>query len=205
MIILAILPILLVHGYGEDSHVWDSWVSWLKSDNITNVNVITFHNDDKCGTVEQHATELGNITVPVNIVAHSAGGLDARWYIAHGGKVANLIMVGTPNLGTTAAYQDLTSCAGSTGLLDLQPDSLATHSVDKASTTNYYTVAGNDSDPCYFVGAFRYMCYLVANDGLVTVNSAQSSYQSLGIYPYNHIGLLMHKDIYEKVLPILRS
>ena len=48
----------------------------------------------------------------VNIVAHSKGGLDARWYIAHGGanKVANLIMIGTPNSGSPAAWMDITGC-----------------------------------------------------------------------------------------------
>ena len=47
---------------------------------------ITFSND-KCGSVEEYATELNNIvnrilqntgSQKVNIVAHSKGGLDAR-------------------------------------------------------------------------------------------------------------------------------
>jgi uncharacterized alpha/beta hydrolase family protein len=48
----------------------------------------------ECGFVEEHAMELNNIvnrilhnmgSEKVNIVAHSKGGLDARWYIAHYG------------------------------------------------------------------------------------------------------------------------
>lgn len=200
--IILSIPILLIHGYGEDAHVFDSWLKWLKIDHITNVKAITFLNDDKCGTVAQHATELANqIHTTVNIVAHSQGGLVARWYIAHSqDKVANLIMIGTPNHGTEAAYVDLSSCAGSAGVLDLQPHSDATQSVDKTNQTHYYTIAGNYATPCFFIAGFMYTCYLIPNDGLVTVSSAQSSYLSLGVYHYNHDDIMTHKEIYETVL-----
>lgn len=190
-------------------------MGWLKADHF-NVYPITFANDDECGTVAQHATELGNLvnkilsvthSTKVNIVSHSKGGLEARWYVTHSkmDKVANLVMLGTPNLGTAAAYQDLTNCAtsDSAGLWDLQPESQATQSQDKTTQTKYYTVAGNDSTPCLFVVGWMYVCYLVPNDGWVTVDSALSHYTSLGVYPYNHAALLTQKDVYEKILPIL--
>ena len=28
------LPILLIHGYGQDQRVWNSWITWLEQDNI---------------------------------------------------------------------------------------------------------------------------------------------------------------------------
>jgi triacylglycerol esterase/lipase EstA (alpha/beta hydrolase family) len=114
--------------------------------------------NDECGTVAQHATDLVNQintilsathSDKVNIVPHSKGGLDARWYIAHSNsdKVANLVMIGTPNEGTAASYLDLTSCAlaGSHGLWDLQPNSDASKAVDDKQTTHFYTIAGNYS------------------------------------------------------------
>lgn len=203
MILAIIAPILLIHGYGEDAHVWDSWLSWFKSDHL-NGTVITFSNDDQCGSVIEHATELAKIIHSrVNIIAHSKGGLEARWFISHyPDKVANLIMIGTPNKGTEAAYFDLTGCGGS-DIADLQPESNTTKSINKPET-NYFTIAGNESNPCYFMAGFRYICYSQANDGLVTVESAQSNYTSLGIYPYSHEDLLSHKDVYERVLPLLR-
>jgi len=202
----AIAPIVLIHGYSEDSSVWDSWVSWLKSDGFDNIHQITFSNDDECGSVKSHAAELDKIlnNTQVNIVAHSKAGLDTRYYIAHyPDKVANLIMIGTPNRGTPAGYMDLTECAfqGSTGLEDLQPGSTATL-VPDSNTTNYYAVAGDYPAPCYIV-IERPTCYVIANDGFVTVDSAKSNYTSLGIFHYNHNTLVTQKDVYEKILPIL--
>lgn len=207
IIAVLALPVLLVHGYGEDSHVWDSWQKWLTANHITESKAVTFHKDDQCGTVIDHAAELGQLIhndKKVNIVAHSKGGLDARWFIAHHhGRVANLIMIATPNDGSLSSYIDLTSCSfkGSAGLSDLWPGSAATQSQDQPST-RYFSVAGNYSFPCYIV-TFRPVCYVVQNDGLVTVDSAESHYPVLGVFPVNHTSILTDKGVYDKVLPIL--
>jgi len=219
------LPILLIHGYGEDSSIWNSWEEWLSADHFSNVYPITFQ-DDKCGSVEDHAAELANIvngilhdtgSEKVNIVAHSKGGLDARWYIAHSGstdKVANLIMIGTPNSGSPAAAWDFTGCPfGSDS--DLVPGSAATKVSDRPQTTHYYAIAGDwmpdgmcwtgfvwvpDGGSCIIPGP---------DDGLVPVDSAESSpyhsYTLLGqqSLPYDHFALLTHIDVYELALPIL--
>jgi pimeloyl-ACP methyl ester carboxylesterase len=220
------LPTLLIHGYAENSHVWDPWKVWLRDNgfdmtkvySINFTNDVTFPNGDECGSVIQHATELRNIvnsilsathSDKVNIVAHSKGGLDARWYIADKvanpvDKVANLIMIGTPNSGTTAEYFDWTPCAGFGS--DLSPYSGATHAADRTDSTHYYTIAGYFGYPCY-LGAFPFSNCLLPNDGLVTISSAQSSpyvdYCSLGEFPYNHAGLMTHIEVYGKILPIL--
>ena len=68
----------------------------------------------------------------VNIVGHSKGGLDARTYIATGtgtDKVANLIMIGTPNAGTSAAIWDFTGCFPA-GINELLPGSPGTTAKD---------------------------------------------------------------------------
>jgi pimeloyl-ACP methyl ester carboxylesterase len=194
--------IILIHGYGDDANVWDKWVDWLKSDGF-NAYPVTFQHNDECGIVKQHAAELNNIinNTEVNIIAHSKGGLDARWYISHyPNQVDNLIMIATPNSGSYAAYVDFTECLGSAGLGDLVPDSEATKSHD-GKDTKYYTIAGNYSTPCYIV-TFR-ICYLVENDGLVTKESAISHYNSIGTFPLNHSSLITNKDVYQKVLPII--
>jgi pimeloyl-ACP methyl ester carboxylesterase len=226
------LPILLIHGYGEPSNKWDSWIDWLSGDHFDNttskIYSITFPNADECGSAKQHAGELRDIvnsilsathSDKVNIVAHSKGGLDARGYIADNNidKVANLIMIGTPNAGTTAAIPaafgwDLLCPSSSEGIKDLLPYSDATRAVDRPQGTHYYTIAGYYSPipNCYYPPAYWFSgnCFLGANnDILVTVSSAQCNpdhcYNSLGVFPYDHLGLLTHKDVYEKVLPIL--
>ena len=203
-IILA-LPIVLVHGYAEDATVWDSWKDWLAADNFTEVQTVTFSKNDQCGTVADHAAELNKIVNQngtVNMVVHSKGGLDARSYIAQNPhKVANLIMIGTPNLGTAAAYTDFTSCAGSPALLDLQPDSAATKAPDR-NDTSYWAIAGNYPVPCLIV-VERAACFVVANDGFVEVQSALSNYTSLGTFPYNHNTLLTQRDVYERVKQVI--
>lgn len=208
-------PIILIHGYAEDSSVWDSWIGWLESDGFENVYPITFSNDDECGTVKQHATELqkqiagilnATHSDKVNIVAHSKGGLDARWYVSQNpGKVENLIMIGTPNTGSAAAYIDVTTCAfegSATGREDMQPGSVATTQSADQTGTHYYTVAGDYAVPCYLV-IQRPLCYVIDNDGFVTVDSAKSNYTSLGVFHYNHNALVTQQDVYQKILPYL--
>ena len=53
------LPILLIHGYAQDQSVWDTWERWLGRDNFSNIFPIKFRNDDRCGSVQQHAEEVG--------------------------------------------------------------------------------------------------------------------------------------------------
>lgn len=185
------LPIFLLPGYGEDDSIWDSWQQGIP---------VSFENP--CGSVREHATELESIigNQSVNIVAHSKAGLDARFYISENpGKVANLIMLGTPNEGTEAAYMDVTECFGGTGLLDLWPNSI---NPPDQNTTNYYTISGNYSRPCAFLMAL-YICSVIPNDGFVTVESSTSHYTSLGTFPLNHTGLIHDKDVYEKVLSVI--
>jgi pimeloyl-ACP methyl ester carboxylesterase len=216
------LPVLLIHGYAEDASIWNLWRGWLAGDSFSKVSPITFPSNDQCGSVEQHATQLKNIIdgilsgtpyKKVNIVAHSKGGLDARWYIANSGinKVANLIMIGTPNAGTTAAFLDITRCSGSDS--DLLPGSFATQVADRPQSTHYYTVAGNWKPsiicpsflpPGWYIDGGN--CLIPGeDDSLVAVNSVESShnYNSLGEYPYSHFELLRHKNVYESAFPIL--
>jgi pimeloyl-ACP methyl ester carboxylesterase len=158
------LPVILVHGYAEDSSVWSTWEQLLAQDNIP-FCTITFHqsstpNGDECGSAADHATELAQIVQEVknmtgqdkvNIVAHSKGGLDARVYLANTNTadVPNLIMIGTPNEGDpiedqlnlfdpcTPAADDLKTFA---------PDTMA----GENTHTHYYNIDGNWKPPATF-------------------------------------------------------
>lgn len=163
------LPVILIHGYFEPKSVWDHWQNLLESK--TKTFAVTFNTtDDKCGSADEHAKELGQVIKEVkretgqdkvNIVGHSKGGLDARVYLAnnHTSKdVANLIMIGTPNAGSPLAdfvvgnsLPYIQSIYGkifasywlcTPALLDLQTNANATLAT-RNNNTNYYTIAGN--------------------------------------------------------------
>ena len=187
-----LLPVILVHGYFEDASVWDTWENLLKQDGIT-FYTVTFANDDKCGSAASHATELQGIvqnisqltgSEKVNIVAHSKGGLDARAYLSKGeDKVANLIMIGTPNAGVSIAFLN-NFCAPA--VWDMRPGA----TVDDAPGnphTQYYTISG---DWLPFIGGNLYIPG--PDDGLVSISSVESKsyFKSLGRTNDNHLALL---------------
>ncbi len=98
------LPVLLIHGYHSGPEVWTHWVDQLHHDGF-DAEAVYFEDDDDCGSSEAHAYELNEIieqfkvmtnSDKINIVAHSKGGLDARWYLANypNDNVNKLIMIG---------------------------------------------------------------------------------------------------------------
>lgn len=113
------LPILLIHGYHVGPEVWTNQVNQLHWNGF-DAEVAYFENDDECGSSRSHVYELNEIieqfkirtnSDKINIVAHSKGGLDARWYLANdlfNDDVEKLIMTDTSNLGSPLAYGSLT-------------------------------------------------------------------------------------------------
>lgn len=203
-IIFVFSPIILVHGYAEGPEVWNKWEDWLADDNLTSY---TIKFKDQCGTVADHVRELEEYidNEKVNMVVHSKGGLDARAYIEQNpGRVLNLIMIATPNEGTNAALMDLTPCSyqGSAGREDMLPGSDATKTPDQANTT-YWAVAGDYPAPCIF-SIDRPSCFIIPNDGFVLEESAKSHYMAFQTFPYNHSQLIQQKDVYDRVIPIVR-
>ena len=188
------LPVLLIHGWNEGLggslpiH-FDVWQEQLNQDEIP-FCIVSFErsNDasyDACGSAADHAKELVQIVQniinetgqsEVNIVGFSKGGLDARVYLANdlaNDNVANLIMVGTPNAGSSLAI-GTDEC--SPGILDIRPQAPATRVRENTHTT-YYTIAG----ACFLIG-----------DGLVSTSSVNSQpyFKSLGTSNSCHPDLL---------------
>jgi pimeloyl-ACP methyl ester carboxylesterase len=228
------LPVLLIHGYASNSSVWKNWETLLKTDNIPFKAVEfkdsneTWVNEDGCGRAADHAQELNDIVKEfrnstkaekINIVAHSKGGLDARVYLHNNPSstdVENLIMIGTPNLGSPLAYlNELCSPA----IFDLRPGSDAIKATINENT-NYYTIAGswtpslastvdhNCSPSKQYLLDFQRGGYFalnsipnnsVPNDGIVPVLSVHSigTFNNLGNTDNCHTDLLGDEE-YEK-------
>jgi pimeloyl-ACP methyl ester carboxylesterase len=171
------LPVLLIHGYKSGPEVWDKWLPELEKEGIK-AKAVHFPIDDDCGSSESHAQQLDTIVQrfktetradKINVVAHSKGGLDTRLYLANdlsNDDIANLIMIGTPNLGSPLATASLAFAAGSLtispmmypylrafyclpALQDLVRGSSATEA-EINENTQYYTIAGDWTPSPYY-------------------------------------------------------
>lgn len=106
------VAIVLAHGYlaSLPSLYW--WPSMRLWRDLRRTGCMIVHADlPRTGTIAERGTALGQLldTLPAKrivIVAHSMGGLDARWAVLHadrGGRISDVITIGTPHLGTPLA------------------------------------------------------------------------------------------------------
>ncbi len=117
-------PVVMVHGYGGNSFLW----FWMMRNLIREgwppeyLFAIDFSNNVGCN--ERNAEELKAFIEEVlrrtgkekvDIIAHSMGGLSARYYIKFLGghtKVNDYVSLGTPHQGTPAAVFVSLTCGG---------------------------------------------------------------------------------------------
>jgi pimeloyl-ACP methyl ester carboxylesterase len=116
-------PVLLIHGYNSDSSIWTG--SKVRQDiEASGRTVYTFDIPNPTGDIRLNASSLqDNISKirattgasKVDLVAHSMGGLLARYYVTsdgpnstYQGDVSSLTMLDTPNHGTGWAMWSLT-------------------------------------------------------------------------------------------------
>jgi len=110
-------PILLVHGLWSNSHMWDKMVGWLQNDGFT-VYTIDYPNvaspaavatnqfDDRIQAIKKEFSQQYNVNVSkIDVIAHSMGGVIARYYInqfqgSPNVDIHTLITVGTPHKGS---------------------------------------------------------------------------------------------------------
>lgn len=112
---LAKDPILFVHGWSESSSVWKTMIGrfekdgWKKSElsnysyNTSTSNKVTAETEVK---VRVEALIKNTGAAKVDIIAHSMGSLNSRWYIKFlGGEstVDEWVSLGGPNHGTDTA------------------------------------------------------------------------------------------------------
>ncbi|MDE7085025.1 MAG: triacylglycerol lipase, partial [Clostridia bacterium] len=105
-------PVVLVHGFGfRDGKrlcYWGRIPNLLKAKG----GKVFYGEQDSCGTIEDNACFLKDRIVQVlketgaekvNIIAHSKGGLEARYLISsmkEADKIASLTTIGTPHRGS---------------------------------------------------------------------------------------------------------
>lgn len=121
-------PVVLVHGYADNGQTpwWDRLESHLHRDGYSRSDVHSISFGDVPGTtvdsprqyaetVEAELEHLADGNPPVDIVAHSMGGLGSRWCIERldgAAHVSDLVTLGTPHQGTVAAYLGIVTPGG---------------------------------------------------------------------------------------------
>jgi triacylglycerol esterase/lipase EstA (alpha/beta hydrolase family) len=113
---LAVDPILFVHGWNSSASTWNTMIprfekdGWPKSHlvaysyNTSQSNKVSAEKEVKV-RVESLLAATG--AAKVDIVAHSMGSLNSRWYVKFLGgesKVDEWVSLGGPNHGTNFAY-----------------------------------------------------------------------------------------------------
>ena len=104
-------PLVLVHGVGFRDLKYINYWGRIPKELIRNGATVYYGNQEAWGTVEYNAQDIKNKILDivkltgckkVNIIAHSKGGLDARYMVSKfemGDYVASLTMVSSPHRG----------------------------------------------------------------------------------------------------------
>jgi triacylglycerol lipase len=122
---LAVDPILFVHGWSGSASNWNTMISRFEADGWpkSHLRAYTYNTSQSNKTTaettvksEVEALKKATGATKVDIVAHSMGSLNSRWYIKFvAGGEANVdewVSLGGPNHGTSAAYACFsTSCS----------------------------------------------------------------------------------------------
>jgi triacylglycerol lipase len=111
----ALDPILFVHGWNGSASNWSTMISRFEKDGYPKsyLSAYTYNSSTSNKTlaeteVKSHVESLLKTTgaSKVDIIAHSMGSLNTRWYIKFDGgesKVDDWVSLGGPNHGTEAA------------------------------------------------------------------------------------------------------
>lgn len=157
-------------------------------------------------TVNAVRTRTG--AAKVDLVAHSMGGLVSRDYVKNLGgsaKVDSLIMMGTPNYGTSLAviakFLTFGSCVGITACNQMAVGSSYLTSLnagdDTIGSVRYTSIATKIDEV-----VFPYRTSFLANDGNIANITVQN--QCWNRWP-EHLGLILSGTVYDGVRDALRG
>ncbi len=108
-------PVIFIHGRNADAGVWDSMRAAFRDGGYPADRMFAWDYDTARSTNEVVAGQLSAYidqvlrqtgASRVDIVAHSLGGLSARWVAKFGGgkRISHLVTLASPNHGTEVAW-----------------------------------------------------------------------------------------------------
>ena len=191
---MALDPILFIHGWSGSASNWNTMIGRFEKDGYTKKQLRAYSyntsqsNKTTAATIVKSEVEKlksENGASKVDIVAHSMGSLNSRWYIkfVEGGEanVDDWVSLGGPNHGTTAANACFsTSCVemriGSTFLSELN--------------------AGDETPGVVSYGTWWSTCDEFINPDESTVLSGATN---TNVGCVSHLGLLSNETVYKGV------
>jgi triacylglycerol lipase len=109
-------PILFVHGWSESASLWNTMISRFEKDGYAKSALMAYsYNTSQSNKVDAEKEVKSHVetllknnpgATKVDIIAHSMGSLNTRWYIKFDGgesKVDDWVSLGGPNHGTETA------------------------------------------------------------------------------------------------------
>ena len=183
-------PIVFVHGYSGSSSNWSTMMSRFRSSGYPSNKLYGFDYNSLLISDTASGAQLASYVASVrgrhggekvSIVAHSNGGLVSRAFRVFNGGTAQMrrfVTLGTPHLGTTAAY----ACF-SPACYDMYPGSLF-----------ILRLAGRGCDRSLWSSL----------DGVIVPATNARCGNSTQVAPVNHLALLTDASVYNAVRAALR-
>lgn len=151
----AVDPILFVHGWSGSSSNWNTMVSRFEKDGWPKSHLSTYSystsQSNKVSAEKEVKPRVESLlkatgATKVDIVAHSMGSLNSRWYIKFlGGEssVDEWVSLGGPNHGTTTA-----NFCFSTACVEMRPNSTFLNELNAGDETPGAVNYGTWWSPC---------------------------------------------------------
>lgn len=226
---VASRPIVLVHGFMSSDRTWSAYArteGWLAPFRLTGFAVGDGQSEGAMNMGDPARLAAPTLTLPANaaelaryiagvkrrtgaemvdLVAHSMGGLVARYYIARlmqERDVAQLVMLGTPHGGSDCSALASALGALAPASLELRPAYLRqifNRTVTRRQGVPFRLLAGDA-----IVDGFKAPCTGVPSDMVVAVDSVAAVPGAVSRLPVLHTDLTRSEEVFRRfVLPLL--